>query len=379
MAESIFKTKHDKVEGIWIRGDYEQNASAFSKETHDSLYAIEDSSWWFQYRMSLISLLVNKYYSKDITIVDVGGGNGYTTKKLIEEGFACLLIEPSIEGCLNAVKRGIPEIFCDAIIKENIVPKSIRQIVILDVLEHLESDEDMIQTLAYALQDQGKIVITVPAFSCLWSSEDDAAGHFRRYRIKQLKSLLERMNFYRGTEFSYPSNKELFAEYAKANRFDPKETIFVKRILQTVLPEQVRNYIASDLFEAYVGISEEQLAYELYMSEEQIKTMKRHGMFIGVHGYDHYWLGNLPIEKMHADISKALEVMEAFIDRKQWVMNYPYGNYNTAVLDYIETQGACLGLTTQPQVADLARNHKLELPRLDCNDFPPKSEQYKQL
>lgn len=195
MAESIFKTKHDKVEGIWIRGDYEQNASAFSKETHDSLYAIEDSSWWFQYRMSLISLLVNKYYSKDITIVDVGGGNGYTTKKLIEEGFACLLIEPSIEGCLNAVKRGIPEIFCDAIIKENIVPKSIRQIVILDVLEHLESDEDMIQTLAYALQDQGKIVITVPAFSCLWSSEDDAAGHFRRYRIKQLKSLLERNGF----------------------------------------------------------------------------------------------------------------------------------------------------------------------------------------
>lgn len=196
---------------------------------------------------------------------------------------------------------------------------------------------------------------------------------------KLLPDVLERMNFYRGTEFSYPSNKELFAEYAKANRFDPKETIFVKRILQTVLPEQVRNYIASDLFEAYVGISEEQLAYELYMSEEQIKTMKRHGMFIGVHGYDHYWLGNLPIEKMHADISKALEVMEAFIDRKQWVMNYPYGNYNTAVLDYIETQGACLGLTTQPQVADLARNHKLELPRLDCNDFPPKSEQYKQL
>ena len=95
------------------------------------------------------------------------------------------------------------------------------------------------------------------------------------------------------------------------NTFDCKEIIFVKRILQTVLPEKLRNQISSDLFEKYVGVSEEQLAYELYMTEEQIRTMKRHGMFIGLHGYDHYWLGNLNETEMRQDVDRALEAMDA--------------------------------------------------------------------
>lgn len=192
-----------------------------------------------------------------------------------------------------------------------------------------------------------------------------------------LADVFERLNYYRGNEFDYASNDELFNQYAIANRFDCKETIFVKRILQTVLPERLRNTISSDLFEKYVGISEETLAYELYMSEEQIKTMKRHGMYIGLHGYDHYWLGNLNREQMETDISKALEVMEPFINKNEWVMNYPYGSYNSDVIEYIKKKGAVLGVTTEVRVADFFMDSVYELPRLDCNDFPPKSEKYK--
>jgi peptidoglycan/xylan/chitin deacetylase (PgdA/CDA1 family) len=180
-------------------------------------------------------------------------------------------------------------------------------------------------------------------------------------------------------EYDFPPTDELFNQYAVANRFDQKETVFVKRMLQTVLPEKLRNTISSNLFEKYVGITEEQLAYELYMTEEQIRTMKRHGMFIGVHGYDHYWLGNLPEEQMKSDIDQALDTLDEFIDRKHWVMNYPYGNYNKGVLDYIKSQGACVGLTTDVRIAEIGKDSALELPRLDCNDFPPKSENYKKM
>jgi len=196
-------------------------------------------------------------------------------------------------------------------------------------------------------------------------------------RKKLLADLLERMDYYRGQEYVFSSNKELYLEYAKEDRYDTKETIFIKRMLQTVLPERLRNQISSDLFEKYVGITEEQLSYELYMTEGQIRTMKRYGMFIGIHGYDHYWLGNLPKDQMQADISKALEVMDEFIDKRCWVMNYPYGSYNADVLDYIDGLGACLGLTTEVAVVDMERCRRLELPRLDCNDLPPKSENYK--
>lgn len=191
-----------------------------------------------------------------------------------------------------------------------------------------------------------------------------------------VEDLKKEMDYYRGQEFQYASTEELFAKYAVASRFDIKETVFVKQMLQTVLPEKLRNIISSKLFAKYVGITEEQLAYELYMSEEQIRTMKRHGMFIGIHGYDHYWLGNLPVEQMEKDISLALDALDEFVDRKQWVMNYPYGNYNKGVLEYISKQGACLGLTTEVRLADVDKDNSLELPRLDCNDFPPKSDNY---
>lgn len=194
--------------------------------------------------------------------------------------------------------------------------------------------------------------------------------------MKLAEDVKKEMDYYRGSEFDYASTDELFNEYAVANRFDCKETIFVKRMLQTVLPESLRNIISSNLFKKYVGVSEETLAYELYMTEEQIRTMKRHGMFIGIHGYDHYWLGNLGPEQMKQDITKALEVMDEFIDRKQWVMNYPYGNYSQAVLDFIKEQGACVGLTTEVRVAEIGKDSPLTMPRFDCNDFPPKSENY---
>lgn len=187
----------------------------------------------------------------------------------------------------------------------------------------------------------------------------------------------EKMDFYRGQEFDYPSTDELWNQYAIDGRFDGKDIIFIKKILQTVLPEKLRNTISSDLFEKYVGVTEEQLAYELYMTPEQLKVMKRHGMFIGVHGYDHYWLGNLTPEEMRKDIINALTVMDEYIDSKEWVMNYPYGSYNDDVLSFVKEKGACLGLTTEVRIADLGKDNRLTLPRFDCNDFPPKSENYK--
>lgn len=194
-----------------------------------------------------------------------------------------------------------------------------------------------------------------------------------------VEDVKKEMDYYRGVEYDYAPTEELFNEYAVANRYDVKEVIFVKRMLQTALPEKLRNMISSNLFEKYVGVTEEQLAYEIYMTEGQIRTMRRHGMFIGVHGYDHYWLGNLPAKQMKQDISMALDALDEFIDRKRWVMNYPYGNYNEDVLDYIKGRGGILGLTTEVRVADIRVDNALKLPRLDCNDFPPKSENYRRM
>ncbi|SDM46248.1 polysaccharide deacetylase family protein [Lachnospira pectinoschiza] len=189
--------------------------------------------------------------------------------------------------------------------------------------------------------------------------------------------LKKKLDFYRGREYDYPTNEELWQTYAVDGKYDKKDVVFVKKLLQTVLPEDLRNIISSELFSDYLGVTEEQLAYELYMTENQVRVLKNNGMFIGLHGYDHYWLGNLEKEHMEKDLEAALEIMDEFIDRDNWVMNYPYGSYNQDVLDFVVKKGAKLGLTTEVRVADLNKDNKLLLPRFDCNDFPPKSENYK--
>lgn len=173
-----------------------------------------------------------------------------------------------------------------------------------------------------------------------------------------------------------PSNADLYCAYGIASRFDDADVVFCKRILQTAIPEKLRNDISSRLFAKYVGLSESNFARELYMNYDQIKCLRDNGMFIGLHGYDHYWLGNLAEEAMRQDVDKALDVMSDFINKNAWVMNYPYGSYNQGVIDYIKSKGCVLGLTTVVGKADLTDANRFTLQRFDCNDFPPKSENY---
>lgn len=194
-----------------------------------------------------------------------------------------------------------------------------------------------------------------------------------------LEDLLKKMDYYRGEEFHYPSNKELLHDYAVANRLDCKEVIFIKRMLQTVLPERLRNQIASELFEKFLGLPEGKFARELYMNHDQIRFMKQAGMFIGFHGYDHYWLANLSEEEMKKDIDRGLESIGDYIDKDNWVINYPYGNYSEAVCEYAKSRGAKMGLTTEVRIARIGMDNAMTLPRLDCNDFPPKSRYYEEI
>lgn len=190
-----------------------------------------------------------------------------------------------------------------------------------------------------------------------------------------MQDVLQELNECRAQGFGIPDNKDLIEQYAVKDRFDDKETVFVKRILQTAISEDLRSLISSRLFKKYVGVSEEAFSRELYMNRDQIKCLRNEGMFIGLHGYDHYWFENLPVEDMKADIDKSLETMDAFIDKNNWVQNYPYGSCNNDVVQYIATKGCKLGLTTEVRIAK-ADDSRFLLPRLDCNDFPPKSENY---
>lgn len=188
--------------------------------------------------------------------------------------------------------------------------------------------------------------------------------------------LLQRMDYYRGGEFDYADNQTIYDKLAVASRFDDKDTIFVKRALQVELPEKLRNIITDELFREFVTDNEAAFVDELYMSMDQIKTMKRHGMDFGIHGYDHYWMNHLTKDEFENDITSALDVFDGIIDGKDWCCCYPYGSYSDGVIEIAKQMGATSGLATDVGIYIPGKQDIFKIPRFDTNDFPPKSDNY---
>ncbi len=184
----------NKYKELYIFGGG-QIETAFLDTQQDELFNLEDESWWFQYRSSIIVWILKSFFQKGRFIIDIGGGNGYTTCQAKKAGFRMCLVEPSKKACINALNRGLTEVYCGTVDEESILDGSIEQIMLLDVLEHIERDDKFLKCLGKKMVLGGKILITVPAFMCLWSSEDESSGHFRRYKIRELKELLENCGF----------------------------------------------------------------------------------------------------------------------------------------------------------------------------------------
>lgn len=188
--------------------------------------------------------------------------------------------------------------------------------------------------------------------------------------VQQVKSLLTPYEGKDGVQsFDY-----YFEKLAVANRFDCKEVIFIKRLLQVELLEPVRSVIINQLFTQYVTDDEASFSRELYMSKDQLKCMIRHGMVIGSHGYDHFWLNSLTREEQNYEITQSLQFLDSIgVDRETLSIGYPYGEYNDDTLSIVNHFNFKLGFTTDVDVA--STNKKLSMcnltiPRLDTNDFP---------
>jgi len=61
----------------------------------------------------------------------------------------------------------------------------------LDVIEHLEDDARGLAEIRRVLKPGAPAVIFVPAFQSLWGPNDVQSGHKRRYRLDQLRAVVE--------------------------------------------------------------------------------------------------------------------------------------------------------------------------------------------
>ncbi len=179
-------------DGIWRHMDHP--AVSYPEDGSATCFQVEEHSFWFQHRNILIQSLVQQFAGHS-QFFDVGGGNGFVTKSLQDAGVRATLVEPSVQGVVNARKRGVVDVVQSMWSPEIVRPECAAAVGLFDVVEHIQDDVGFLKGVHQTLAPNGLVFITVPALHCLWSYEDVHAGHFRRYRLGELQRLLIRTGF----------------------------------------------------------------------------------------------------------------------------------------------------------------------------------------
>lgn len=164
------------------------------KYLYQDLYELEDKHWWHINKRKLVEFFIRKnLQNKTDNILDVGCGTGKNIESL-STNWECWGIDVSPEAIAFCKKRGIKTVIKGSLAKIPFPKQSFSGITVLDVLEHVD-DTEALQEIYRVLKKNGIVIITVPAFSWLWSRWDEVLQHKRRYTKKTLQKILQENKF----------------------------------------------------------------------------------------------------------------------------------------------------------------------------------------
>jgi len=166
-----------------------------SESTYDGRANLEAMKHAKRYNAFLLDLIRSN--SVGTQILDFGAGAGTFALPMSNGDVGVICVEP--DALLRAeLERSSLKVASS--LKE-IAPNSVDYVYSLNVLEHIKDDRQTILDLYQCLKPGGRFFLYVPAFKLLYSQMDDHVGHFRRYRRKPLRRLLESSGFAIQTAF----------------------------------------------------------------------------------------------------------------------------------------------------------------------------------
>jgi SAM-dependent methyltransferase len=183
-----------ETDGIWYSP--EEESLSYPADGNDNCFTVEQHSFWFKHRNACITEAVSAFPPGDNgTIFDIGGGNGFVSLALAKAGFDVVLVEPGRVGAANGKKRGLANVICATTQTAQFKDNALSAVGLFDVLEHIEDDQAFLTSIHALLKNDGMLYLTVPAYNFLWSNTDDSAGHFRRYTLKSVSTVLAATGF----------------------------------------------------------------------------------------------------------------------------------------------------------------------------------------
>jgi len=158
-------------------------------EEYERMYSLENTYWWFQGRKEIVLRILRKHTPLGRTplrVLDVGCGTGLLLQA-IRTWADPVGIDFSHLAMGYCTRRGIDHLTCGRVEALPFRGEAFDLLLALDLLEHVDDDAALMRELWRVCRPGGHLLITVPAYSFLWSEHDEALHHFRRYSRASLR------------------------------------------------------------------------------------------------------------------------------------------------------------------------------------------------
>ena len=168
------------------------------KDEYLRMYDLETRYWWFLGKQHLVKNQMRKLSLKalhPIRMLDIGSGTGIIMKAL--ENFGKMYgMELSMEA-IRFLKRRDLNLIVRSDANDNLPfrDEAFTVITCLDVMEHLDKDDDLVQEMFRICRPGGYVILTVPAFQAFFSVHDKVFHHRRRYTKIRLVAIIKKTDF----------------------------------------------------------------------------------------------------------------------------------------------------------------------------------------
>ena len=162
------------------------------------MFRVEQAHWWYTGRRKILAGFVEAI-CREVTdrrprILDVGCGTGANLLMLSEYGEA-EGVDISEDALAFCRERGLDKVRLGAGEKLPYEDGTFDLVTALDVVEHMDDDLAGLREMRRVLRPGGRVLLFVPTFMFLWGLQDDVSNHRRRYRLPELRRVLEQAGF----------------------------------------------------------------------------------------------------------------------------------------------------------------------------------------
>jgi len=168
------------------------------EHTYPIMLRIEQSHWWYTGRRKILTSFVEdicrRVTDRRPRILDVGCGTGANLLMLSQFGDA-EGVDISEDALAFCRERGLEKVKLGAGEALPYDDGTFDLVTALDVVEHLDDDLAGLREMRRVLRPGGRVLLFVPTFMFLWGVQDEVSNHRRRYRLPELRRVLEQAGF----------------------------------------------------------------------------------------------------------------------------------------------------------------------------------------